>query len=110
MDIPSDARDCGSNFVCPHADCGKGFSSRQYLKRHLDTHQPSGQYPCDACGKAYKAKEYLRKHMKACHPEPIIEAIGPISLDFKCFYCVLSFSDRNSLVLHLNSTHELRIE
>jgi uncharacterized C2H2 Zn-finger protein len=47
-------------------DCGKRFSSRYNLERHLQLHR-GVRYPCAACGKIYTQKYAWSQHMKVTH-------------------------------------------
>jgi len=54
----------GKTFQCEQ--CGKGFGSRKYLKRHEDTHQDKGsreRVMCPKCGKSFLGEGY-RYHVK----------------------------------------------
>ena len=59
--------------------------------------------------KSYKAKDYLRKHLKACHLSLVLHPTIFLFSISNVVLCESCFSDRNSLVLHLNVSHELNI-
>ena len=90
--------ECESAFVCrrylnahiraihrlghlkPHVcdQCGKGFRTRDHLKRHELSHSQEQPYSCDVCGRRYKQKCHLEVHCRQAHSLPSI----PVHSDF----------------------------
>ena len=78
--------ECESSFVCrrylnahiraihrlghlkPHVcdQCGKGFRTRDHLKRHEVSHSREQPYSCDVCGRSYKHKCHMEIHRQTC--------------------------------------------
>ena len=74
-------------FVCP--ECGKGFTRKQHLQRHLEVHKHKKLmnpfetgvtpprcrpirfaarprlHPCPECGKSFTRKQHVRRHLEA---------------------------------------------
>jgi ribosomal protein S26 len=46
--------------------CGKQYSRKQSLDKHVQCHLPEKQWVCeyDGCGQKFKLKEYLKSHQK----------------------------------------------
>ena len=56
------------DFECSY--CGKCFSRKDGLKRHIDTvHFNIRPYKCNKCDATFKLPENLRYHLKAIHGE-----------------------------------------
>jgi Zinc finger, C2H2 type len=49
--------------------CGRGFSERFMLKRHLLVHSSTQQFECDVCQKKFSRKDCLLRHAKL-HGDP----------------------------------------
>lgn len=55
--------------LCPV--CGRIFSVRKNMKRHLDLHSSEKKYPCTVCDKRFAQKQSLCKHVSIEHPEEV---------------------------------------
>ncbi|XP_063807134.1 oocyte zinc finger protein XlCOF7.1-like isoform X3 [Pseudophryne corroboree] len=70
--------------------CGKQFTDRLVLLRHLQTHTDSKPYVCSACGKTFKCKAYLTIHVRVHTGEK----------PYSCSECSKCFSQKNTLIKH----------
>ncbi|KAI3642347.1 hypothetical protein MP228_011902 [Amoeboaphelidium protococcarum] len=51
-------------YHCPHApECPHTFSRRHDLLRHMRLHSNDAQYQCSKCGKRFTRKDSLKRHM-----------------------------------------------
>ena len=66
------------DYCCPV--CGKTFSVKGNLQKHMILHEGTRSYICDLCGNAYKDPDGLKAHMKR-HGEK----------KFACDMCELKF-------------------
>ena len=80
-----------SVFKCP--DCGREFSTRQKLSRHILTHTGEKPYSCDDCGKGFTSAFNLTQHMRT-HT-----GVKPYS----CEVCGKVFSQSSSLTQHMRT-------
>ncbi|EFA03394.2 Zinc finger protein 26-like Protein [Tribolium castaneum] len=80
--------------------CGKIFTYRVELSRHLCSHVGLRQYKCDKCGKSYITKASLNKH--------IVKHEG--LRRFECLLCSKSFLHQDNLQTHLKTHSEKKYE
>lgn len=77
-------------FVCDQ--CGKGFRSQSYLKKHLlCVHSDVRNYKCSMCEKSFKLSYCLTKH----------ERVHTKVLDYDCQFCDKKFSTRWNMKAHM---------
>ncbi len=76
------------NFPCTYPNCGKSFTYKWILDRHINSHFCFKLFKCEYkdCSKAYKSKENLNLHIKNKH-------LG--EKPYQCKYCDSRFSHRN---------------
>ncbi|KAJ3563642.1 hypothetical protein NP233_g8810 [Leucocoprinus birnbaumii] len=53
--------------------CGHGFTSRQNLNNHYNSHSGESPYKCAACGKLYRHSRSFNRHYNAVHGNPSTE-------------------------------------
>ena len=71
--------------------CGKGFSQKKNLTRHLQIHSPTKNYTCNICEKNFYWKDVLDRHMLTHVNER----------KFRCNICSNVFNRYDSLQCHL---------
>lgn len=71
--------------------CGKQFSRRNSLAKHLQTHTGERPYVCVQCQKAFISRSHLSDHVRAHTGEK----------PYTCEVCQKSFSQCSSLTKHL---------
>jgi hypothetical protein len=93
-------------FICEQ--CSKVLSSRDNLSRHLRSHS-GHRFQCPKCDCVYSRKDALHRHMIAQKHEVSAIEFDFAPVNFRCCFCFDSFSDREQLILHLNSAHEQNV-
>lgn len=73
--------------------CGKVFSRRDNLERHLSNHQGEKLFICNFCGKSFLRKSYLKLHHRIHSGER----------PFQCGVCGRSFTRDDHLLRHQRS-------
>jgi len=87
----------GDGVPCIDSTCGKVFSNRGYMLKHLRiVHLGQKKCSCVDCGKAFSRQEYLQRHQQAVHFK---------EKPFKCTTCGLMFSRKSNLASHVDSVH-----
>lgn len=87
-----------NSYVCTMANCGKTFSSRFCLKRHLITlHMGFKRFVCNVCGRNFAQKQYLTEHINT-HTQN-----HPYACDFPG--CTKKFKQRSRQCLHKKLQH-----
>ncbi|CAG9801039.1 unnamed protein product [Chironomus riparius] len=90
------------NVSFPCKACGKTFSSKQCLGRHMISHETLKLFECDKCPKSFAKKFQVRNHLQNVH---VYEKVVP---SFKCHFedCSKIFVNNLRLQHHLKYTHE----
>ncbi|XP_077335059.1 uncharacterized protein LOC143979427 [Lithobates pipiens] len=70
--------------------CGKVFSNKWTLVKHMKIHSGERPFSCDECDKTYKCKSHLTSHMRTHTGER----------PYKCNQCSRRFFNHQHLVLH----------
>jgi hypothetical protein len=88
-----------ATFVCEREYCGKTFSRRSSLKRHiLRVHMEVRPFECTMCGGRFSDKANFRDHVNAVH-----YGLQP----FECSYpgCRRAFAQQSSFKRHVMTIH-----
>ncbi|XP_038671441.1 zinc finger and BTB domain-containing protein 12-like [Scyliorhinus canicula] len=80
-------------FMCPR--CGKVFSQRVNLARHIHVHTGIKPYLCTVCGKTFTQNRSLKDHMN----------LHSGARPHHCHYCNMSFAHKPALRRHLKEQH-----
>ena len=76
---------------CEH--CGKSFSRKQDLRRHLHTHTGYKPYKCEHCGKCFSQSCSLKRHLWT----------HSVDKPYKCEHCGKCFVQSCTLQTHLQT-------
>ncbi|XP_034043802.1 gastrula zinc finger protein XlCGF57.1-like isoform X3 [Thalassophryne amazonica] len=76
-------------FKC--SECGKAFSQKGHLKRHMTTHTGNTSFKCSECGKTFNQNFNLKTHM----------LIHTGERPFSCSECGKTFNNSSNLKTHL---------
>ena len=84
------------SFECEQ--CPKKFNFKQNLLRHIRLiHEGKNYiYECQHCTKIFKSQAGLYRHDQSVHEER----------KFPCLKCGLAFTEKQSLINHINTIHE----
>jgi len=80
------------HFVCPHEHCGRKYTRKAHLTRHLCTHTGERPFKCAACDKGFISNHHLKRHLLT-H-----DKAKPYTCDFDS--CGAAFSKHNQLLRH----------
>ncbi|XP_053303462.1 zinc finger protein 391 [Pleuronectes platessa] len=89
---PSDICDTDKKpFSC--SECGKGFTRKSHVKRHVRIHTGEKPFCCSQCGDRFREKGHLSKHMRSHTGEK----------PFSCSQFGSSFREKGHLNVHMRS-------
>lgn len=78
-------------YCCMYSACGKGYSTKFNLKRHIETsHLKIKKYRCQECDKLFASKQNLNEHLH----------IHSGAKPFFCKVCSKTFRQASQLSLH----------
>ncbi|KAM4662471.1 zinc finger and BTB domain-containing protein 6 [Discoglossus pictus] len=80
-------------FLC--LQCGKTFTQKKNLNRHIRGHMGIRPFQCSVCLKTFTAKSTLQDHLN----------IHSGDRPYKCNCCDMDFKHKSALKKHLNSVH-----
>ena len=79
-------------YLCSHAECGKSYTTRFSLRRHMASHSTVKEHVCVLCFKTFTLAQYLKEHMY----------IHTQQKPFKCDFegCNRAFRQAGKLSMH----------
>ncbi|XP_006892651.1 PREDICTED: zinc finger and BTB domain-containing protein 6 [Elephantulus edwardii] len=80
-------------FLC--LQCGKTFTQKKNLNRHIRGHMGIRPFQCTVCSKTFTAKSTLQDHLN----------IHSGDRPYKCHCCDMDFKHKSALKKHLTSVH-----
>lgn len=83
-------------FICEFEDCGKAFTMRDSLNKHIKNIHEGSKYPCDQCPALLSSRMSLRRHIESCHLKLKV---------FSCEKCDSNFAEQKSLKNHFQRVH-----
>ena len=92
-----------NKFICPEADCGRGYPTKGRLNQHLKVHDESKHVACKYCGQVFNSKKNLGPHEVTCKENPT-----PPVKDKKCEFCPKAFFHKKDLKYHIEHQHKSR--
>ncbi|KAF5879083.1 putative transcription factor c2h2 cys6 protein [Botrytis fragariae] len=60
---PTRTQPIAKRIKCKESGCGKLFSRKEHLTRHMKLHDPNLQYECPVCGRRYARSDVLKRHL-----------------------------------------------
>ena len=94
LEVNSQAK--GKEHFCQF--CGAGFTSRNYLLRHMSAH--TGEFKCEKCLRSFARKETLRSHVLQCNPELVADPQSKLQAH-QCKVCKRVFGKELTLKNHM---------
>ena len=92
--------------------CDKQISSKDNLKRHIESVHEKKKYFCGQCDYKVKTAALLNKHIKSTHHDFLASSSKNIELDksleitFLCQYCDTQFKRKDYLQIHIEYDHD----
>ncbi|KAK6593568.1 hypothetical protein H4I95_11357 [Botrytis cinerea] len=60
---PAQTQPIAKRIKCNVSGCGKLFSRKEHLTRHMKSHDPNLQHECHVCGRRYARSDVLKRHL-----------------------------------------------
>ena len=80
--------------------CGSSNSTRQRLKRHIETvHKGIKKHQCSICEARFSSTYNMRLHIASAHEKKKL---------YQCSLCSDSFARKENLMSHITSVHPLQ--
>jgi uncharacterized Zn-finger protein len=88
-------------FACLHEGCGKRYSKREHLTRHVETVHVRGSthkleerkpFKCELCQARFTYNHGLTRHKKRSHRN--------VNVPFECAECLMAFKKKSELQAH----------
>jgi uncharacterized Zn-finger protein len=91
-----------NNFKCD--DCDISFSRNAYLQTHIESiHKKIKRFACDLCDYSSYYKKDIDRHSQSAQHNLGLKS-------YKCDQCDMTFTRKDSLVVHVNRTHKKDID
>lgn len=84
-------------FICEYSDCGKAFSMRDTLLKHVKHVHHGVHFQCDRCPALLSTRMSRRRHIDTCHLK---------IKSWACKACDATFTEQKSMKNHFRKVHE----
>ena len=85
--------------------CGKTYSHKTSLTRHLEKDHCNKKFPCQYCDKVYTNSFYFKKHMKRVHENVEFDTTFRPKAKGKCSICGEKFYSKEDYKVHVETAH-----
>lgn len=89
-------------FFCTETGCGRAFSSKFKMMRHMLIHSGERQFQCSLCDRCFHRKDHLKNHLQVHNPNKVIHTCNHCG---KRYSSLLSY--RKHLALHAAESGDL---
>ena len=83
------------SLTCPQ--CNKSYSSRNSLRRHMNSHRGQYAYNCVECHKGFHNRGPYRAHLATAH--------NMTDMKVQCPICSAMFTRTDNMKVHMQTTH-----
>ena len=88
------------DFKCTIDDCGKKYSTKTHLKRHIMTHTNERPHQCEDCGMAFTQAGSLKEHIRTHTGEK----------PYQCSECPNAYAQSGTFKAHMRSHQNVETE